>query len=132
MATAQVSIPDSGLCMAIVWPADIRFGGQLGWPGGGLAEMPMPLRPYQAGVHAGGQSGGARRWCRVFNPDRNRAGNRGNWSNRSEPVPAGFKPVQIQNSNLNFKNEKFSKKFLKILQVATNLMVSIFFKYSFI
>ena len=30
------------------------------------------------------------------------------------------------------KNEKFSKKILKILQVATNLMVSKIFKYSFI
>jgi hypothetical protein len=38
--------------MAIVWPADIRFGGQLGWPGGG--EMPMPLRPYQASSQVAG------------------------------------------------------------------------------
>ena len=65
---------------------------------------------------------------RVNNPDQNRSGFTANRSNRSGsvPVPAGFKPVQIQNSNLN------SKKFLKILQVATNLMVPTFFKYSFI
>ena len=103
-------IPDSGICMAIVWPADIRFGGQLGWPGGGLAEMPMPLRPYQAGVHAGGQPGGARRWGRVFNPDRNRAENHSNQSNRSGPVPvrSGMKLVKIQNLNLNSKKIKNS------------------------
>ena len=42
------------------------------------------------------------------------------------------KPAQIQILNLNFKIWKNPKKFLKILQVATNLMVSNFFKYSFI
>ena len=46
--------------------------------------------------------------------------------NRSGPVSvwADTKPAQIQNSNLNLKN----KKFLKILQGATNLMVSNFLK----
>ena len=41
-------------------------------------------------------------------------------------VWAGTKSVQIQNLNLNLKNEKF----LKILQGATNLMVSNFLKNS--
>ena len=41
---------------------------------------------------------------------------------------ADIKPAQIQNSNLNSKN----KKFLKILQGATNIMVSNFLKNSFI
>ena len=56
-------------------------------------------------------------------------------SNRSGPVPvwAGTKPAQIQNSNLNSKKKKNSqKKFLKILQGATNLMVSNFLKNSFV
>jgi len=68
---------------------------------------------------------------RVKFTDRNRSGYRGNRSNRSGPVPVwgGYKPVQIQNSNLNLKK---MRKFLKILQVATNLMVSNCFKYSFI
>ena len=48
------------------------------------------------------------------------------------PVWAGTKPAQIQNSNLNSKNEKFPKKFLKILRGATNLMVSNYLKNSFI
>ena len=65
---------------------------------------------------------------RVLNPDRNRSGYRGYRSNQPGSVPAGFKPAQIQILNLNLKN----KKFLKIFQVATNLMVSKFFKYSFI
>ena len=48
----------------------------------------------------------------------------GNRSGLSGPVPiwSGIKSVQIQNLNLNLKN----KKFLKILQGATNLMVSNF------
>jgi len=45
-----------------------------------------------------------------------------------KPIRAGIKPAQIQNSNLNSKNEKF----LKILQGGTNLMVSNFLKNSFI
>ena len=71
---------------------------------------------------------------RVKKTGRNRSGNRGYRSNRPGPVPvpAGFKPAQIQILNLNFKTWKNPKKFLKILQVATNLMVSNFFKYSFI
>ena len=56
--------------------------------------------------------------------------------NRWEPVPVPVwvrtKPAQIQNSNLNSKNEKFPKKNLKILQGVTNLMVSIFFKNLFV
>src|SRR6185437_9623863 len=64
----------------------------------------------------------------------NRSGFTGYRSNRSGPVPvsAGTQPAKIQNLNLNSKNEKFSKKFLKILQVAMNLMVSNFLKNSFI
>jgi len=50
-------------------------------------------------------------------------------------VSPGLEGFQI-GSNLKFKFEfkkiKKSQKILKILQVATNLMVSIFFKYSFI
>ena len=51
-------------------------------------------------------------------------------SNRSGPVSvwAGIKLSQIQNLNLNSKNEKF----LKILQGVMNLMVSNFLKNSFI
>jgi len=48
------------------------------------------------------------------------------------PVPVGFKPAQIQILNLNSKKWKNPKKILKILQVATNLMMLNFFKYSFI
>ena len=70
--------------------------------------------------------------ARVKKTVRNRSGYRGYRSNRPGPVPAGFKPAQIQILNLNSKKWKNSKKFLKILQVATNLMVSNFFKYSFI
>jgi len=44
------------------------------------------------------------------------------------PVSAGIQPTKIQNLNLNSKN----KKFLKILQVAMNLMVSNFLKNPFI
>ena len=44
------------------------------------------------------------------------------------PVPAGTQPAKIQILNLNSKNEKF----LKILQGATNLMVSNFLKNSFV
>ena len=64
----------------------------------------------------------------------NRSGLTGYRSNRSGPVPvsAGTQPAKIQNLNLNSKNEKFLKKFLKILQSATNLMVSNFLKNSFI
>ena len=71
---------------------------------------------------------------RVYKTGGNRSGLTGYRSNRSGPVPvwAGIKPVQIQNSNLNSKNEKFPKNFLKILQGATNLMVSNFLKNSFI
>ena len=46
------------------------------------------------------------------------------------PVWTGTKLVQIQ--NLNSKKWKILKKFLKILQGATNLMVSNFLKNSFI
>jgi len=55
-------------------------------------------------------------------------------SNQSGPVPvsAGIQPVKIQNLNLNSKKLKIPKKFLKILQGATNLMVSNFLKNSFI
>ena len=54
-----------------------------------------------------------------------------------KPVRTGsglirYKPVQIQNLNLNSKKWKILKKFLKILQDATNLMVSNFLKNSFI
>ena len=61
----------------------------------------------------------------------NRSGLTGYRSYRSGPVPvwAGTKPVQIQNSNLNSKK---IKEILKILQVATNLMVSNFLKNSFV
>ena len=48
------------------------------------------------------------------------------------PVSAGTQPAKIQNLNLNSKNEKFLKKFLKILQGVMNLMVSNFLKNSFI
>ena len=48
------------------------------------------------------------------------------------PVWSGMKPVQIQNLNLNSKKWKISKKFLKIFQGATNLMVSNFLKNSFV
>ena len=65
---------------------------------------------------------------RVYKTGGNRSGLTGYRSNRSGTVPvwAGTKPAQIQNLNLN------SKKFLKILQGATNLMVSNFLKNSFI
>ena len=73
---------------------------------------------------------------RVKKTGRNRSGYRGYRSNRPGPVPvpvpAGFKPAQIQILNLNSKKWKNPKKILKILQVATNLMMSNFFKYSFI
>ena len=71
---------------------------------------------------------------RVHQTGRNRSGYRGYRSNRPGPVPipAGFKPAQIQILNLNSKKWKNPKKILKILQVATNLMMSNFFKYSFI
>ena len=64
----------------------------------------------------------------------NQSGLTGIRSNRSGPVPvwAGTKPAQIQNLNLNSKNEKFPKKFLKILQGAMNLIVSNFLKNSLI
>ena len=71
---------------------------------------------------------------RVHQTGGNRSGLTGYRSNRSGPVPvwAGTKPAQIQNSNLNSKKWKIPKKFLKILQGATNLMVSNFLKNSFI
>ena len=47
-------------------------------------------------------------------------------------VWAGIKPAQIQNLNLNSKKWKILKKFLKIFQGATNLMVSNFLKNSYI
>jgi hypothetical protein len=55
---------------------------------------------------------------RVNRTSGNRSGNRGNRSYRSEPVPVpvGSQPVQIQNLNLNSKNEKKLTKFSKILQ----------------
>ena len=64
----------------------------------------------------------------------NRSGLTGYRSNRSGPVPvsAGTQPAKIQILNLNSKNEKFPKKFLKILQGVMNLMVSNFLKNSFI
>ena len=61
----------------------------------------------------------------------NRTGLTGNWSG-PVPVWSGMKPVQIQNLNLNLRKLKIPKKFLKILQGATNLMVSNFLKNSFI
>ena len=72
--------------------------------------------------------------CRVNQTGGNRSGLTDYRSNRSGPVSvwAGIKPAQIQNSNLNLKNEKFLKKILKILQGATNIMVSNFLKKSFI
>ena len=51
---------------------------------------------------------------------------------QSKQVRAGTQPAQIQNSNLNSKNKKIPKKFLKILQGATNLMVSNFLKNLFV
>ena len=64
----------------------------------------------------------------------NRSGLTGYRSNRSGPVPvsAGTQPAKIQILNLNSKNEKFPKKFLKILQGVMNLMVSNFLKNPFI
>ena len=64
----------------------------------------------------------------------NRTGYRGYRSNRPGPVPvpAGSNRVQIQILNLNSKKWKNPQKILKILQVVTNLMMSNFFKYSFI
>ena len=72
--------------------------------------------------------------CRVYKTGGNRSGFTGYRSKRSGPVPVwtGPKPAQIQNSNLNSKKWKILKKFLKILQDATNLMVSNFLKNSFI
>jgi len=95
------------------------------------------LSPAALNVGAGRGGGVKLLWClrsTVKKTGRNRSGNRGYRSNRPGPVPvpAGFKPAQIQILNLNFKTWKNPKKFLKILQVATNLMVSNFFKYSFI
>ena len=71
---------------------------------------------------------------RVHQTVGNRSGLTGYRSNRSGPVPvwSGMKPVQIQNLNLNSKKWKIPKKFLKILQGATNLMVSIFLQNLFI
>ena len=71
---------------------------------------------------------------RVHQTGGNRSSLTGYWSKRSVPVPvwASTKPAQNQNSNLNSKKEKFPKKILKILQGATNLMVSNFLKNSFI
>ena len=53
-----------------------------------------------------------------------------NGGNRSGQT--GTKPAQIQNLNLNSKKMKNSQKILKILQGASNLMVSNFLKNSFI
>ena len=71
---------------------------------------------------------------RVKKTGRNRSGNRGYRSNRPGPVPvpAGSNRAQIQILNLNSKKWKNPQKILKILQVVTNLMMSNFFKYSFI
>ena len=55
-----------------------------------------------------------------------------NFPTGTGPVPVGLKPAPIQNSNLNSKKWKIPKKFLKILQGATNLMVSNFLKNSFV
>ena len=63
---------------------------------------------------------------RVYLTGGNRSDLTGYRSNRSGPVWASIKPAQIQNLNLNSKNEKF----LKILQGATDLMVSNFLKNS--
>ena len=67
---------------------------------------------------------------RVYLTGGNQSGLTGYRSNRSGPVPvsAGTQSAKIQNLNLNSKN----KKFLKILQVAMNLMVSNFLTNSFI
>ena len=64
----------------------------------------------------------------------NRTGYRGYRSNRPGPVPvpAGSNRAQIQILNLNSKKWKNPQKILKILKVVTNLMMSNFFKYSFI
>jgi len=71
---------------------------------------------------------------RVYKTSENRSGLSGYRSNWSGPVLvwAGTKPAQIQNSNLNSKKWKIPKKFLKILQGATNLIVSNFLKNSFV
>ena len=64
------------------------------------------------------------------------------WKNRPEPVRKPRLPVKpvrtgsgLPNLKFKFKFKKmknFQKKLLKILQVATNLIMSNFFKYSFI
>ena len=68
---------------------------------------------------------------RVKNTDRNRSGLTGN----TDLGQFRFRPSQIGlNSKFKFEFQKIknSQKFLKILQVATNLILSNFFKYSFI
>jgi len=72
--------------------------------------------------------------ARVKKTAGNRTGYRGYRSNRPGPVPvpAGSNRAQIQILNLNSKKWKNPQKILKILQVVTNLMMSNFFKYSFI
>ena len=107
-------------------------------PSHGLARASPPSRPRQlllAGCTVGYRACPfAYLSSRVNKTVGNRSGLTGYRSNRSGPVTvsAGTQPAQIQNSNLNSKNKKFSKKFLKILQGATNLMVSNFLKNSFI
>ena len=52
--------------------------------------------------------------------------------NRSGSGSVRYETGQNSKFKFEFKKLKFSNKFLKILQVATNLMVSNFFKYLFI
>ena len=110
-----LQVYNSRATMSITWSCQMHapspFAFAFLFPG--LAALPLAL---------------IRTCIQVKFTDRNRSGYRGNRSNRfgSVPIWGGYKPVQIQNLNLNSKNEKN----LKILQVATNLMVSIFFKNS--
>ena len=69
------------------------------------------------------------RGSRVYKTGGNRSGLTGYWSNRSGPVPVPNRPK----FKFEFKKiKKNLKKILKILQGATNLMVSNFLKNSFV
>ena len=100
-------------------------------------QQAAPPRPWPARVPGFQQP---RRRCRFARLSCHRQG----FKSRSEsirlprlpvkPVRTGSDSDRFQtgpNSNFKFKFKK-NKKFLKIFQVATNLMVSNFFKYSFI